>query len=212
LWNGEEWLGVRKAREKTNWVWGGIPPITDALMGWGVSAGELMGVWHDNVEPPPEAKWVYEPYELVHPKKIVPILTDGSVQSSSGAPFFPKPRPDVPPSVFDVAKTRAQKGDSDLLVQLVDDESLPWATWIRDNTSRSIWLDWVVGRLPFSVPIIPGFGALQTSIMYERCARVMWSWALAHRNVTYDLVLRAAYTAELNTWKGLRGVEVLITG
>jgi hypothetical protein len=207
-----EWWGVRKARERTDWKWVGIPAGTQALTSWGVTADELMGVWHDNVEPPPEAKWVFEPYELVQASPVLKIFTPGAVVSETSAPMFPSARPEVPASVFDVAKRRATRGDTALFEACLDIRSSAWDPWLRTNASKSIWIDWVNGRLPFSTPIIPGYGALQTSILHQRCANAMWDWVLARRKPTYNLLLRAAYTAELNVRELLERVDVVVTG
>jgi hypothetical protein len=79
---------------------------------------------------------------------------------------------------------------------------------IQTRGGRGLWIDWLLGKLPWATPIVPGHSELSTSVWYNRYAGYLWSQVIGRWKFGRDLVKRAALTAEIYTYKAMRASDV----
>jgi hypothetical protein len=71
---------------------------------------------------------------------------------------------------------------------------------IQQKCGRRVWIDWLQGKLPFSVPVVLGYSQLFVSETHDKYANDYWSRLVTgSRRVNSRVVLWAAIEAEFET-------------
>jgi hypothetical protein len=68
---------------------------------------------------------------------------------------------------------------------------------IEARGGRRVWIDWILGKLPWHSPVVPGWGDLLPSTIFHRLAVSVWTRVVSMQHFSYLTVKRAAVTAEL---------------
>jgi hypothetical protein len=101
-------------------------------------------------------------------------------------------------------------------------------TWVRDvwldpslrdvsdlietKGGRTVWVDWLKGKLPWKLPTILGWSDLIVSTMYNAIADAVWSRVVSFHEFNYRDVRRAGLTAELWTHENVRVRKIRLGG
>lgn len=210
------WARVSKGRAISHWSPVTLPPLARALGDWGVAAEDLAGLWKDNVEPPGGTKVTFEPFEVEAVlERPVPYthLDVPKVRSHLRARADPK----RPPSVSSVLEAAIRDATSwpelDKAVESwLDPTQMPEYVRLRPRCSKRVVKAWLLGKLPFSVPVIPLWSSLAVSVLYERYAEGVWAWLFGTGRIGWARVLRAAFTVEVQVRELLAVASIRIGG
>jgi hypothetical protein len=83
---------------------------------------------------------------------------------------------------------------------------------ILHRGGRRIWVDWLLGKLPFSTPEVPYWANDVVGYDLNRLYQNAFSWLLTKHKFGYESVRRAAYTAERQVRLFLSGLPVRLGG
>jgi hypothetical protein len=67
---------------------------------------------------------------------------------------------------------------------------------IHKHGGRRVWVDWLLGKLPYHPPTVVGWGDLVTGAIFRDLAPRFWGKLLTRSKFTYALVRRNAYECE----------------
>jgi hypothetical protein len=87
----------------------------------------------------------------------------------------------------------------DEAVNLLDDESKVMAQRMKMKASRRVWLDFMVGKLPFHKPVVRGVNDTLVASVYAKQAGQYMGAIVQRKHISYSDVLNAAYCAERAT-------------
>jgi hypothetical protein len=142
-----------------------------------------------------------EKFDIVEPFRIADIDTI--------TPYFPS---SIPAGISRVAKKNVGMDGlrGDILYRRAV-QSKDWS-WIEDvyidpserdmshvlrkKARRSIWLKWVEGKLPYSIPMSPGWSESFISNLYSDVLDGFWLRLCSVRHITHKKLLRSAVSAE----------------
>jgi hypothetical protein len=83
---------------------------------------------------------------------------------------------------------------------------------IEVRGGRRVWVDWLLGKLPFNTPEVPYWANDVVRFDYKRVAQSALAWLLTKPVFNYSMVRRAAYTVERQVYLFLSGMPVRIGG
>lgn len=207
------WLGIRKGRRVKQW-WMNIPAAATELgLNWGVEPARLADIWSKNIEGPASVVDLYENGELFDVAKLAPVGMVVTPVHGKDPPLVVRLRSGIPPSAATALVEQCiESRDWELLRGYVDITCLAYYDDFKSRLGRSVFVNWLLGRLPFSTPIVLGWSSLAVSAVHEYVSRGVWAWVVSRHRVNSNLVHRAAYTAELHTRGLLDGQPVRVGG
>jgi hypothetical protein len=85
---------------------------------------------------------------------------------------------------------------------------LGYSKTIRNRGGRRVWLAWLRGRLPFSLPIVEGWGEIGTTNMFQRLCMDAWQMVLKRSSFSMETVRRAAWGCEIQLREMLKSEKV----
>jgi hypothetical protein len=83
---------------------------------------------------------------------------------------------------------------------------------IEKRGGRRIWVDWLLGKLPFSTPEVPYWANDVVGYDLNKLYQNAFAWLLTKPRFNYESVRRAAYTAERQVRLFLSGLPVRLGG
>uniref|UniRef100_A0A2V0RHT4 Uncharacterized protein n=1 Tax=viral metagenome TaxID=1070528 RepID=A0A2V0RHT4_9ZZZZ len=90
-----------------------------------------------------------------------------------------------------------QKAWNRIHTEWVDPSFETLSRQIEKKTGRGVWIMWLKGKLPYSIPVIAGYSDLLPLKHFDGLAPLIWSAVLRHSKVDLLIVKRSAYTLEL---------------
>jgi hypothetical protein len=94
----------------------------------------------------------------------------------------------------------------------ISDEQRLVSHMILQRGGRRIWVDWLLGKLPFSTPEVPYWANDVVGFDLNKLYQNAFSWLLTRPKFGYQSVRRAAYTAERQVRLFLSGLPVRLGG
>jgi hypothetical protein len=138
--------------------------------------------------------------KVVPVERVIPFLWDLS-QGEGAIPLSGVSSPEIPRTVALLVLQKAIRAKQWEWIEEV--WLLPSmrevSARIRQRGGRRVWLDWLEGKLPFSTPVVPGYSSLQCGVEATRVSRLAWQKTVAKARFNMSYVVRAAYTAEIET-------------
>jgi len=212
---GTRGLSITTAVFRHSWEFLRKPPLAVRLAEtWGVHLlPRLLEGFRNNVEAPPKTPVSVIPFAIKKVDIPPPIIGTVAIAPDSRLPTDARTASGIPASV-------AKAGLEDAI------ERRAWAEvpgWLSDRSvgvwsllerkaSRRVAVDWLLGKLPFASPIILGWSTLGVSRTHTVWASAYWEWCLGRSKISYNTVVRAAYTAELKAIEALRTRDVVLCG
>jgi hypothetical protein len=129
---------------------------------------------------------------------VVPILRE--IDGGGGIPITaPRPKGERKTVVGDIVmREMVRRRDWTRLEEFFVDPSWSWCSKrILQHGGRRVWVDWVLGKLPFSQPVVFGCSGLMVSVQWKEVVKGYWSYVVGRQKFSYKTVLRAAIAAEL---------------
>jgi hypothetical protein len=100
----------------------------------------------------------------------------------------------------------------DIIELMLDAKSKIYYNRISSRGGRRVAIHWLLGKLPFKIPLILGFGVLQIKSLYDLYVNAYWGYVVSLRHFSYSTVLSAAYSAELLTRANIRNMDIVFGG
>lgn len=95
----------------------------------------------------------------------------------------------------------------------LDSSLLPVSDRIERSGGRRVWVDWLLGKLPYSVPVVEGLSSLIVSRWYDMYAKAAWSAVVGKgAGFTYARMLDSAVLAEYQCRFMVQSLPVRIGG
>lgn len=207
------WAQVTPTVLQPNWRFQSVPTIAIELgKEWSIRPDDLARYWATNVEVESGTEVKSEP-EVRGIGRCEPAKAGAMPVYHALVPLHTRFRPEIPPSacavLVQIAIENREWGKIRGMVE-VGTEGIFDDMFRR--TSRRVFIDWVLARLPFSVPVLAGWSDLAVSATYNVFAKGMWSWCCQRHRVSLRLVKSAAYRAEIATRQHLEAQEIRISG
>jgi hypothetical protein len=149
--------------------------------------------------------------EPIYPKKV----SEAKFLPQGGWPTQGNRRHTLPSILSNEVLERAIRDkDYDWIEQVYLNPDLDYvSSAVRSKSSRSVWLAWVTGDLPYRVPIVPGWSTAVVGHYYSFFSRFSFrSLYLNKHKITKLDILRAALAAETSVVSYLRTKQVRIGG
>jgi len=83
---------------------------------------------------------------------------------------------------------------------------------VERKGGRRVWVDWLLGRLPFSQPTVPGWSELAVSVWFDAAVIDAWSRLMSKYAFNMTNVRKAAVVCELSVREALGGRQPVIGG
>jgi hypothetical protein len=110
---------------------------------------------------------------------------------SDPLPLTPRWKTEVPTFALDKVIVEKWKEDEDSVRDLIEDLSV--YNIVLKKARRSVFLDWLSGKLEYKPPIVVGVGQELVSVVFQKLAQAAWGRLLQRGNVNrFDL--RKSYT------------------
>jgi hypothetical protein len=110
---------------------------------------------------------------------------------SDPLPLTPRWKTEVPTFALDKVIVEKWKEDEDSVRDLIEDLSV--YNIVLKKARRSVFLDWLSGKLEYKPPIVVGVGQELVSVVFQKLAQAAWGRLLRRGNVNrFDL--RKSYT------------------
>lgn len=181
-----------------DWTFARTPPAVGKVAAkYNIDKTWLTGHWLKNVVPRSKVVKKLDPDKIELVKIPEPI--SNYYLPLSGPDAWMTPRPDY--SKYSEIQIAFFIDEDPLSTFWMTEESKVAAKYISKHCSRRVYIDWVRGKLPWSMPIVSGVIAISTSTLLEQYSAYWWTWVLGHWKVSYSLVERAAVSCEKDVRK-----------
>jgi hypothetical protein len=116
-----------------------------------------------------------------------------------GIPLQARPNQNLPRTLGSYALQRAVRDrDWDWIREVwLDPTMRSVSDAIETRGGRTVWVDWLLDKLPWKTPNVLGWSDLVPSVLYRRSLTAAWSRIVGMNKFTYRSVKKAALTAEL---------------
>lgn len=197
----DQWVSIDKGTFTTNWSLIKTPPLATHLSTLsGLPADDFTKLWIENVSGPRnKTKITYSGFtikRLSHSRILNIPIPNSSVYHPMAPTFNGTVTPSV--SALIVKRTIRDRNYSRLKDILTIRANHVLNTLISSATQKVI-NKWLLGRLPYSTPIRPGWSSAAVSYHYKPVADAAWARVLNYTHITYPLLLASAVGAELTT-------------
>jgi hypothetical protein len=206
FYSNENWLSfkpgstIQKGQIDVSTVHG----LTSELEEWKELGAEMdlsyaVNELRDNLELSKAGK-ILKPGEFTTEGKESPFRTRATMMSA-GPPLMGRMRRDAPPTLGTAALRQAIRLKKWQWIRDVwlDPDLVFDSDRIQSRGGRRVWVDWLLGKLPWRTPTIKGWADLKPSIVYSDYCRGYWAKVMRFNSFTYRSVKRAALSAELDT-------------
>jgi len=208
------WLGITKGKLTKSWKLARTPPLASSLAKQhGLEAALLSELWVSNVEGPGTEQPTVEPFSFTTTRPFMPYRGTLSLSSSGGLSLFCRFKSDVLPSVLELKRRQfIDTRDWVSLRELVHPTSVGYFDDYLKRLTRRLFIDWLLGSLPYKVPIREGYSSLVVSLTYNTLASSAFQIACTKPRVNYSLVLRTALLAETQLDSALSSLPCKLGG
>jgi hypothetical protein len=83
---------------------------------------------------------------------------------------------------------------------------------IEQRGGRAVWINWLLGKLPFNLPSIVGWSQESVSVVHAGKTKAYWSWLCTQQHFDMRLVKRAAITCENQVRKEIKENAIRLGG
>jgi len=155
------------------------------------------------------------PGELKRVERLYTIMKRDYVFVEGYRAYFRRPRwnDDLPVTMQEyVLGTKIQEKDWKYINDvMIDISCYNFSVQLKRAAGNSVWIDWLLGKLPFHPPVVMGWSDLKPTYIYNNIMDQVWDDINRYNRFNYKTVKRAALTAELTT-RELVGRSVMRLG
>jgi hypothetical protein len=218
LWPAQDWLSIDEGHTTTKVSFDPssasglrleLPKWEAAGLGW--TKHEALRALGDNLEVNKVPKEV-TPGSVYEPQKVSPYPWSwgGGGGVALGARMDPKlPRTLGTPSLDRAIRLRMWDWIESVWL---DPDLRGISGTIRQRGGRRVWVDWLQGKLPYKVPNVIGFSAMQISVLFDAASKAAWSRLVTKWKFNYTTVLRSALTVECVVRDACRHASIRLGG